>query len=377
MVTGFSAPNLPSPSPSPANCANRTITDLAPHSAQASAPRAGARWPHFEAPAKYQLLRVIGSGSAGTVFLARDLRLGRLVALKVLGEPRDPQALERFHCEARLLARLAHPAIVAVHELDTSAGRTYLALDYVDGGNLARARLEPRALAATLRGVVDALAHAHDLGIVHGDVKPENVLLDRHGRARLCDFGVATMRSSLHGAAYDTPHDPAHDPAHGAAYGAAYDVARGTATGAGRVAARAETFGGTPLAMSPEQARGEVLGPASDQFSLGVTLHRQLTGSWPFRGRTLGDVLCAIQRDDPPRLRALDPRVPAALERIVLRCLEKDPALRFPSMRALGRELDRFLGPRPLPARLLPALLRSIRRAPPACRPRIHSEELP
>src|SRR5262245_18892136 len=199
----------------------------------------------FELPAKYQVLRVLGSGGTGTVLLARDRHLGRLVALKILRDP-GPWFFERLRHEARVLSRLAHPSIVAVHEFDLFAGRAYLAMDYVDGGSLARARLEPRELVRTLRGVVDALEHAHRLGVVHRDVKPENVLLDRRARAFLADFGVAVEASARHACA---------------------------------------PVGGTPLTMSPEQARGERVGPASDLFSLGVTLYRQLTGEWPFRGR--------------------------------------------------------------------------------------------
>jgi serine/threonine-protein kinase len=297
----------------------------------------GPRLP-FEAPSKYQCLRVLGSGGMGTVLLARDRHLGRLVALKLLRDP-GPWFFERFRREARVLARLAHPSIVAVHEFDLFAGRAYLALDYVDGGSLARARLEPRVLVRALRGVVDALEHAHRLGVVHRDVKPENVLLDRHGRAFLCDFGVAQE-------------------------------------GDGRRAGTA--VGGTPLTMSPEQARGQRVGPASDLFSLGVTLYRQLTGAWPFRGRTLADVLFAIQHEDPPAPRALAPELPAALERIVLRCLAKEPEQRFRSMAELGGELDRLLAHRSLLARLFSPFAGRTRRADsPRPRHRIHPEDLP
>jgi len=198
-------------------------------------------------------------------------------------------------------------------------------------------RLTSRDTLAIVPQICDALQYAHDEGVVHRDVKPENVLLDRRGRAFLGDFGVAQ-----------------------------------------EIGRRAAPVGGTPLTMSPEQARGERVGPASDLFSLGATLYRQLTGAWPFRGRTLADVLFAIQHEDPPAPRALAPDVPAALERIVLRCLEKEPARRHASMAELGDELDRFLARRSLFARLLPAFARRERRAP-AVRPvnRIHSEELP
>jgi serine/threonine-protein kinase len=213
-------------------------------------------------------------------------------------------------------------------------------MDYVDGGNLARARLEPRALVRALRAWSDALEHAHRLGVVHRDVKPENVLLDRHGRAFLCDFGVAQE---------------------------------------GDGAARAPRSAGRRSRCRPEQARGERVGPASDQFSLGVTLYRQLTGAWPFRGRTLADVLFAIQHEDPPAPRALAPELPAALERIILRCLAKEPEHRFRSMAELGGELDRFLAHRSLLARLLSPFAGRARRAafPTRSRPRIHPEDIP
>ena len=264
------------------------------------------------APAKYEPLRVLGSGGAGTVVLARDRSLGRLVALKFL-TGRSPELFERFRREARRMARLQHPAIVAVHEFDVHAGRAFLAMDYVDGGSLAGARFEPRELVRVLRPVVSALEHAHALGIVHRDVKPENVLLDRRGRAFLGDFGLALDLE-----------DDACTP----------------------------LVAGTPLSMSPEQTRGEPARPASDVFSLGVTLYRQLTREWPFRGRTLADLLHAIAHATPRPPRELEPRVPGALEAIVLRCLAKEPERRFASMGELARAFDRVLEQRSFLARL-------------------------
>jgi serine/threonine-protein kinase len=233
---------------------------------------------------------------------------------------KGPEFRERFRREARRMARLLHPSIVAVHEFDVHAGRAYLSMDYVDGGSLARASLEPRALVRALRPVVDALEHAHARGIVHRDLKPENVLLDRRGRAFLCDFGLAL--------------DAAEDAAHPDACAVA----------------------GTPLSMSPEQARGEEAGPSSDVFSLGVTLYRQLAHQWPFRGRTVADVLHAIQHEPPRPLRELAPAVPRPLEAIVLRCLAKDPARRYGSMQELGLALDRFLERRSLIAQFWDAI---------------------
>ena len=273
---------------------------------------------------RFQLLRVIGTGGMGTVVLARERTLGRLVALKFLRESCG-QFLERFEREARLMARLRHPSIVRLHAFERGPGRPFLVLEYVRGGSLALARLEPLALTRTLRGVACALGHAHANGIVHRDVKPENVLLDGRGRALLTDFGLALE-----------PGEGLSRPA----------------------------IAGTLLAMSPEQVRGDALGPASDQFSLGVTFYRALTGEWPHRGRTVADVMHAIEHEPvvPPRVH--DPAVPAVLERFVLRCLEKSPRQRFASMDELGTELDRVLARRGRLTRTFAFLRRSVQRAP-------------
>jgi len=293
----------------------------------------------------YEVVAPLGAGGMGEVYRSRDVRLGRQVALKVLLTD-CAQMLARLRREARLLARLEHPAIVRVYDLDVHAGRLYLAMEYATGGSLATARLEPVPLVRTLRGVVDALAHAHAHGIVHRDVKPENVLLlgARPARGRLpavlADFGLAA------------------------------------GPGEGSAALRRPIVG-TPLTMSPEQVAGGPLGPASDVFSLGVTLYRGLTGRWPFPGRTVVEVLGAV-RHRPPAPMAGERRVPRRVEAIVERSLAKDPALRFASMDELGRELDRFLAGRSLfPAAFVPLVRllgrRGARRAP---GPAIHPEDL-
>ena len=212
-------------------------------------------------------------------------------------------------------------------------------MEYVDGGTLALARLDPRALVRTIRGVVDALGHAHESGIVHRDVKPANVLLDRRGRAVLTDFGLAL------------------GPDEGSGLGVS-----------GR------PIVGTPLAMSPEQVAGEETTHASDVFSLGTTLYRQLTGEWPFRGRTVSDVMHAIRSRDPACPTTVRPEVPRALADVVLRCLAKRPDQRYGSMAELGSELDAFLDRRSVFARAA-ELFRGRRRARPSG-PRIHPEEL-
>jgi len=297
------------------------------------APRA----PGWTLPARYEAVRVIGTGSMGTVRLARDRQLDRLVAIKTL-DTDCGELLARLRREAWLLARLEHPSIVRVSELARHEGRLYLAMEYLAGGNLALARLAPEPLVRTLRGVVDALAHAHDRGVIHRDVKPENLLLTRAGgagRAVLCDFGLAM------------------------------------GPGEGSPALRRPIVG-TPLTMSPEQVDGAPLGPTSDVFSFGVTLYRLATGSWPFRGRTVFDVFDAIRRDEALPARALAPAVPRRLDAIVRKSLAKDPSARFASMHELGESLDRFLL-----ARSLFALSPFRRRRPEAraATDRIHPED--
>ena len=268
-------------------------------------------------PAKFEPRRILGTGGMGTVMLARDRHLDRLVAIKILLTDCH-QLLERLQQEARLLWRLEHPSIVRVYDLDVHERRLYLSMEYAAGGNLALARLEPEPLVRTVRGVVDALRHAHAHGIVHRDVKPENILLlDPAGRtsrgrtsAVLADFGLAA------------------------------------GPGEGDASLRRPIVG-TPLTMSPEQVAGEPAGPTSDIFSLGVTLYRMLSGRWPFMGRNVQDVFDAIQTREPVRLRAAmsDPsrKLSRRLESIVMKAIAKDPVDRFESMAELGRALDRFL----------------------------------
>jgi len=294
---------------------------------------------HWGLPDKYEPYRVVGSGALGTVLLARDRSLGRLVAIKVLATD-CPEFLARLRHEARLLARLEHPSIIRVHDLDVHDGRLYLAMEYAAGGNLALQRMEPVQLVRALRGVVDALGHAHANGIVHRDVKPENLLLGgalRHRgeagplRALLTDFGLAC----------------------------------GSNEGS---ASMRRPIVGTPLTMSPEQVDGRQVGPASDVFSLGVTFYRQLTGRWPFRGRTVIDVFDAIRQREPDAFEA--GCAPRRLESIVRKALAKDPGERFGSMDEFGNALDRFLRSQSLFS--IPAQwLRSNRG-----QPRIHPEDV-
>jgi hypothetical protein len=260
---------------------------------------------------RYAVERELGRGGMGIVFLARDLALDRLVAIKLL-----PPALAasadrraRFLREARTAARLSHPNIVPIHSVEESDGLVFFVMGYVAGETLGQrvgrfGRLPAAEVSAVVREVAWALAYAHRQGVVHRDVKPENILLEREGgRAMVTDFGIAHVS----GDAPDTP--------------------------AGQVV-------GTARAVSPEQAAGEPVDGRSDLYSLGVTAFLAATGQWPFEGESAAAVLAQHLTQPPPPVLELRPDLPAPLAQAIERCLAKSPEDRFAS----GEELASALG---------------------------------
>ncbi|MBI2931086.1 MAG: serine/threonine protein kinase [Planctomycetes bacterium] len=272
----------------------------------------------------YEILSRLGAGGMGVVYRARHPELQRDVALKLLAPGEDD---ERFLREARAAARLSHPSIVPVFETGRHEGRLFTVMELVDGRSLAErlkaGPLEPPEAASLVAQVARALQHAHQAGILHRDVKPSNILLDREGHARLADFGIA--------------RDLARQT-------------RGTASG---------SVLGTPAYMAPEQVEGQS-SSASDIYALGATLYECLTGSPPFEGATPAQLLQRALNEDPipPRRRA---RVPRNLEAICLKALAKKPAGRYPSAGAMADDLERFLRGQPVTARPAPAILRAAR----------------
>ena len=277
----------------------------------------------------YELETLIGAGGMGQVYRARDTRLDRVVAVKVLPEQLafDDNRRQRFEREARVISGLNHPHICTLYDIGTEHGIDYLVMEYIEGESLAAA-LEDGPLSVSVavtyaRQLADGLERAHQAGIVHRDIKPGNVMLGESG-AKLLDFGLA-KRAQDHALAEKAD-------AGGASLGALDTFAASRMTRFGAVM-------GTAPYMSPEQARGEPVDAIADQFSLGATLYEMLTKRRPFRGATIDAVMESVLADAPESLRKLRPEVPAELEAIVMRCLEKSPQQRFTSMGELAKSL--------------------------------------
>ena len=278
--------------------------------------------------AHFSVLEKLGEGGMGVVYKARDEKLGRIVALKLVPEAVATDAAKRARLlrEARSAAAVTHANIAAIYEVGEDGGRVYLAMEYIEGDTLRR-KLRGGALPMTealriARSVARALARAHDRGIVHRDLKPENIVLDEDGEVKVLDFGLAKLREE----------HPAVD--------------RGTletADTAEQVTLEGHILG-TPGYMSPEQAKGKDVDHRADIFALGAVLYEMLTGTQPFRGETTFDVLVAVSRDEPERASTLNHEVTPALERILQGCLAKSPDDRYANARSLVSALDGLLG---------------------------------
>jgi eukaryotic-like serine/threonine-protein kinase len=275
----------------------------------------------------FEILDKLGEGGMGVLYRARDSRLGRTVAIKVLRPAvvADPERTRRFVQEARAVSALNHPNIVTIHDIGEDPARgTWIAMECLDGESL-RQRLERGRLAApeALRIAVDiarGLAAAHAAGIVHRDVKPANVMITQSGIVKVLDFGVAKLVGT-EGAATDSVAPTLSSPA-------------GTRVG---------VVLGTPAYMSPEQAEGRPVDARSDVFSFGALLYEMLTGRRPFEGASELSLLSSILRETPPQVRSLAPGVDSRLEALVERCLAKDRDARYPSARALLPDLEACL----------------------------------
>jgi len=272
----------------------------------------------------YEILAPLGAGGMGEVYRARDTRLGRDVAIKVLPEAlaRDAERLRRFEIEARAVAALNHPNILSIHDIGTHEGAPYLVSECLEGQSL---RQELNGGALSLRRAVEygneiaqGLAAAHDKGIIHRDLKPENIFVTRDGRVKILDFGLAKLATSEAGLEE----------------GATLEA---VPTSAGVIL-------GTVGYMSPEQVRGETADARSDIFALGTVLYEMLSGQRAFRRDTSAETMTAILKEDPAELSASGKAISPGLERVVRRCLEKKPLQRFQSARDLAFNLEGLSG---------------------------------
>ena len=271
----------------------------------------------------YEIVSPLASGGMGEIYRALDSRLGRIVALKVLPSAlaRDPDRLRRFEQEARATGALDHPSVLVVHDFGSHDGAPYLVSELLEGETLrerlARGPLPPRKAAEIAARVAHGLAAAHDRGIVHRDLKPDNVFLTRDGRVKVLDFGLAKVKGPL---GVDTEGET---------------IARGPVdvTSPGLLL-------GTAGYMAPEQVRGDATDARGDIFALGAILYEMLSGRRAFARASTVETLNAILHEDPPGLDAASGRQPRALDSVLRRCLEKDPADRFQTARDLGFSLD-------------------------------------
>jgi serine/threonine-protein kinase len=271
----------------------------------------------------YELLEEIGRGGMGVVYLARQISLGREVAIKMILRDQLASELERqrFFAEARATAQLQHPGIVPVYDVGEIDGRPYFAMQHLKGHTLLElinaGKVDERQAVRYLYQVTQAVQFAHASGILHRDIKPSNILIDDSGNARLTDFGLAKH------------------------------------TDAAESLTRTGVVLGTPTYMSPEQASGRMgaIGPASDVYSLGSVLYHALTGRPPFIAKSAMDVLLQVLEQDPPNPRLINPKIDRDLEMIVVRCLQKPSDLRYASAADLGEDLSAYLNDEPISAR--------------------------
>jgi eukaryotic-like serine/threonine-protein kinase len=263
---------------------------------------------------RYRLEDPVASGGMGRVFAATDERLGRPVAVKLLRESLvdDPRFVERFRREARAVAALNHPNIASVFDYGEEEGRHFIVMEYVDGRDLAEVIGSNGPLDPSRSGVVgaqscDALSHAHDSGIVHRDVKPANIIVGPDDRVKVTDFGIARA------------------------------VGDSTLTATGSVV-------GTAHYLAPEQASGAEVGPAADQYAMGVVLFEMLTGEVPFGGTSPIGIALRHVGDEVPPPSSLNPEVPPPLDEIVATSTAKDPARRYPSASRMAQALREATG---------------------------------
>ena len=281
----------------------------------------------------YELLEEVARGGMGVVYRARQRSLDRVVAVKMIlaGELASRETVERFRGEAEAVARLDHPGIVPIHEVGAFEGRHFFSMGYVEGqslaAHLARGPIPPRDAATMVRDIAEAVQHAHDHGVIHRDLKPSNIMVDRSGRVKLLDFGIAKVLGGQGGAAKEDLTATARHPL-------------------------------TPRYASPEQVLGRRLSTATDIYSLGVVLYEMLTGGYPYEleSKSPAEVIHTISSVTPirPSRRVAhheSRRLAGDLDGILLKALHKDPARRYVTAEEFAADLRHHLTGLPVLAR--------------------------
>src|SRR5258705_4260270 len=274
----------------------------------------------------YRILEKLGAGGMGEVYLAEDMKLGRKVAIKILSEEytTNRDRLNRFEQEACAASALNHPNILTIHEVGSDDGRHFIATEYIDGITLRRkmtdSQLEIQSILDIAVQVGSALEEAHSAGIVHRDIKPDNIMVRRNGYVKVLDFGLAKLTEE------STDRGPSD----------------GEASTRVLVQTDAGVLMGTSHYMSPEQARGKPTDARSDIWSLGVVIYEMVAGRTPFEGETSTDVIVAITQKEPLPLARFAPNVPAEPHWIVMKALRKDRDERYLTIKELNTELRRL-----------------------------------
>jgi len=301
----------------------------------------------------YEILGELGRGGMGVVYKARHVSLKRLVALKMIlaGGYAGEGDKQRFRTEAEAVARLRHPGIVQIYDIGEVAGNPYFSLEYCDGGSLAKklggTPLPPREAAEVVQSLACAMQAAHDAGIIHRDLKPANILLVSGGFVR-SEPGQAGHHSPLHHPPLTTHQPKITD------FGLAKKLDEAGQTASGAVM-------GTPSYMAPEQAggKGKEVGPAADIYALGAILYECLSGRPPFKAASAMDTILQVLADEPVPPSRLNPKVPRDLERICLKCLQKEPGKRYRGAEDLAADLGRYLRGEPVHARAVSRMERT------------------
>ncbi len=270
---------------------------------------------------RYQLLEPLGKGGMAVVYRARDLMLERLVAIKVLRKDYscDPAFQDRFRQEAKAAANLSHPNIVTMHDFGLDNRQLFLVMEYVPGTDLKtlikqRGRFSPEEVLPLLIQACAGIGYAHRAGLVHCDVKPQNMLVTPDMRLKVADFGIARALATIH------PEE------------------------------QSEVIWGSPQYFAPEQASGAAPSPASDVYSLGIIMYEMLTGSLPFRATTASALAHLHVEEEPPLLSEMIPDISPTLEQILKKVLSKEPSQRYRTADQLGRVLLNFGNTRSAPA---------------------------